>query len=217
MIKIIIVDDHQIFVDALQVMLQDDAEIEVAATANAPRPGLDLMARYHIDVAVLDLRLNDPDMDGLDMAEYLYDHYPETRIILLTMSDDGRHIARALTQGIAGFIGKNAAGSELRKAIQQVQAGNTYYSADIMKAHMDYIRRQNINGVPIRLTKREQEILQLLVEEYNTYEIGEILNIGEAGVETHRRNLRHKLNVRNTAGLIREAILRNLVVLDSFQ
>ncbi|MEM9986331.1 MAG: response regulator transcription factor [Bacteroidota bacterium] len=213
MIKIIIVDDHQIFVEALRVMLDDDPDIEVVGTANSPHDGLALVAKHSVDVAVLDLRLQDPEMDGLDLAEKLYDEYPRTRVLLLTMSDDGKQIARALTQEVAGFMGKNSAGAGLKKAIRQIHQGDTFYSVDVMKAHMDYIRKQHMGGGPINLTRREKEILQLLVEEYSTSEIGELLNIGDAGVETHRRNLRHKLGVRNTAGLVREAVVRNLVTI----
>lgn len=216
MIKIIIVDDHQVFVDALSTLLDGDEDFQVLGTANTPQDGLELLDKHRVDVAVLDFRLNDPDMNGLDVAEYIYANHPATKVLLLTMTNEGRFITQALSMGIPGFMGKSSAGAELKKAIKQVYAGETYYSTDIMKAHMDYVRRQYVGGTQIRLTRREQEILQLLVEEYNTQEMGEILNIGEAGVETHRRNLRSKLEVKNSAGLVREAILRSLVDLDKF-
>ena len=212
MINIIIVDDHQVFLDALKVLLEDDPDINLLGTAEGSEKGMALVKSHKVDVAVLDHRLKGSQMNGLDMAELIYHEYPQTQVLMLSMSEEGRHIARALKQRVAGFIGKSAAAAELKRAIRDIHAGKTYYSTEVMKAHMDYTRSQHQSNV--KLTKRVQQILKLLVEEYSTSEIGNLLNIGEAGVETHRRNLRAKLNVKNTAGLVREALVRGLVEVD---
>lgn len=213
MIRTILVDDHVVFLDALKTLLDTDRDIELVGTANNPEAGLELVKNKKVDVAVLDLRMPDSSMNGLDLAELIYNEYPTTKVVMLTMDQGGKHIARALKQKVAGFVSKGAAAVELKKAIREVSSGSTYYSPEIMKAYMDYMRHQEQEE--IRLTKREREVLQLLVEEKSTQEIGKILNIGDAGVETHRRNLRGKLKVVNTAGLVREALLRNLVDLDN--
>jgi len=217
LIRILIVDDHKVFAEALSIMFEDDREITVVATANTSQRALALLDQHQLDLVVMDIRLKDSDMNGLEAAEHLYEHYPQIKVLLLTMMQDGAMVARALQKGIAGYMIKNAAGADLRKAILQIHGGDTYYSPEIMKAHMDYVRQQHQAGGPVKLTKRERQILALLVAEYSTAEIGEMLKIGEAGVETHRRNLRQKLEVKNTAGLVREAIRRHLVDLDNLE
>jgi DNA-binding NarL/FixJ family response regulator len=139
------------------------------------------------------------------------------KVIILTMFKHGGLVHRLLQHKVGGFMLKDSEANELISAIRRVHKGDTYYSVDIMKALMDYQRQIYIKGPKIKLTPREREVLQLLVEEYSTSEIGSMLNIGDAGVETHRRNLRNKLDVKNTAGLVREAILRNLVDLEKYQ
>lgn len=218
-VRILIVDDHQVFTEALSIMFEDDPDIDVVGTANTSQRALSIMADKGamINVVIMDIRLKGSDMNGLEAAEYIYDHYPTAKVLLLTMMQDGKLAARALQQNIAGYMLKDDAGADLRKAILKVYKGETFYSPDIMKAHMDYVRDLHISGGPLRLTPREREVLQLLVEEYSTSEIGQMLKIGEAGVETHRRNLRNKLDVKNTAGLVREALRRNLIDLDKLR
>ena len=218
MMRIMIVDDHQLFVDALCSLLEDEQEIAVVAKASSPDQALDLIKQHRPDIVLMDISFQNADMDGLEAAELIYEHCPSTRVMMLTASDRGRHIARTLRQKISGYMLKNTAAKELVKALRTICRGESYYSVEVMKAHMDYVSMIHQRGGPtVKVTKREQEVLQLIVEELSTGEIGERLNIGEAGVETHRRNLRQKFEVKNTAGLVREAILQDLVDLKKFK
>ena len=211
MIRIMIVDDHQLFVDALKTMLADEADMEVVATAHEAKRAFQVLGNQEVDIVLMDIRLGESQMNGMEAAEHINEHFPTAKVIILTMLKEGKFIARMLKHNISGYMIKHSAGGDLVKALKLISKGETYYSMEVMKAHMDYVRQINVHGPSVHLTQREQEILQLLVEEYSTTEIGEKLCIGEAGVETHRRNLRKKLKVKNTAGLVREALIRDLV------
>ena len=217
MIRVMIVDDHQLFSDALKRMLEDEPNVEVVGTASDAESALAQVEEIRPDIVLLDIRLNSNGMNGLEAAEHIDQEFPFLKVIILTSLKDGKCISRALKHGIAGYMLKDAAGGELLRAITQVQQGKTYFGIEVMQAHMEYVQKQHKQGMGIRLTPREKEILQLLVEEYSTAEIGDKLCIGEAGVETHRRNLRRKLGVKNTAGLVREALLKDLVDLETYQ
>ena len=219
MIRVMIVDDHQLFVDALRSLLEDEQGIEVTAIASSPEQALGTLAQKpQVDIILMDISFHNSEMDGMDVAEKVYEEYPHLKVLILTASNNGRYIARMLRQKISGYMLKNTAARELVKALDTVNNGDTYYGIEVMKAHMDYISKLHAHGAEtVHVTKREREVLQLLVEGKSTQEIGEELHIGEAGVETHRRNLRNKFKVKNTAGLIREAILQDLVDVDGFK
>lgn len=219
MIHVMIVDDHQLFVDALRNLLEDEEGIEVTTIASSPEQALGKLAQKpKVDIVLMDISFQNSEMDGMDTAERIYEEYPHLKVLILTASNNGRFIARMLRQNISGYILKNTAARELVKALNAVKGGDTYYGMDVMKAHMDYVSKMHAYGSDtIHVTKRERQVLQLLVEGKSTQEIGEELHIGEAGVETHRRNLRNKFKVKNTAGLIREAILQDLVDLGSYK
>ncbi|MEM8887004.1 MAG: response regulator transcription factor [Bacteroidota bacterium] len=219
MIRVMIVDDHQLFVDALRSLLEDEQDIEVTAIASSPEQALGILAQKpQVDIILMDISFHNSEMDGMDVAEKVYEEYPNYKVLILTASNNGRYIARMLRQKISGYMLKNTAARELVKALNTVHNGDTYYGIEVMKAHMDYISKLHAHGAEtVHVTKREREVLQLLVEGKSTQEIGEELHIGEAGVETHRRNLRNKFKVKNTAGLIREAILQDLVDVDGFK
>jgi DNA-binding NarL/FixJ family response regulator len=212
-----IVDDHQLFTDALRRMLADEADIEVIATASEAELALTQLEHIRPDIVLMDIRFKAGNMNGLEAAEKIEADFPFIKVILLTSLNKGTFIAKALRLNVGGYLLKDAAGEELLKAVYAVSQGDTFFGVEVMKTHFAYIRKQHQQGTGIRLTPREREILQLLVEERSTVEIGEQLCIGEAGVETHRRNLRRKLGVKNTAGLVREAILKELIDLEKYQ
>ncbi|MEM7655113.1 MAG: response regulator transcription factor [Bacteroidota bacterium] len=217
MIRILIADDHQLFSDALGRMLADEPEIEVVGTVSRAQDTFAKIESLRPDIVLMDIRFKAGEMDGLAGAEAIDEAFPFVKVILLTSLNRGKSIARALRSQVSGYLLKDAEGDQLLKAVWAVHRGETYYGFEVMKTHLDYVRKQHQQGNGIRLTGREKEILQLLVEEKSTSEIGDQLCIGEAGVETHRRNLRRKLGVKNTAGLVREAIIKDLVELDHYQ
>ena len=217
MIRIMIVDDLRLFVDALKTMLMDEPGMEVVASCSSAEEAILELESTTVDVVLMDIRLGQDVMNGLEAAEHIYDHYPEVKVLMLSMHKKGEYINQMLQNNIAGYMLKDSAGKELVQAVHVINKGGTYYSTEVMRTHMDFTRKQHQGGNVIRLTKREKEILQLIVEGLSSLEISDKLCVGEAGIETHRRNLRHKLKVNNTAGLVREAILKNLVDVDNLR
>ncbi|MEL6588494.1 MAG: response regulator transcription factor [Bacteroidota bacterium] len=217
MIRVMILDDHRLLVDALRRMLNQEVDMEVVGVAHDRSQALALFEQHQIDVAVLDIRLGNDKMGGMELAEQLYESYPETQSVILTMHSEGDYIDRMLKSDIAGFILKEGAAQELVSAIRQVYDGGTYYSVDAMRIYTEYCRAQGKSKMKTKITKREQEVLQLVVDGLNNRQISALLKIGEAGVETHRRHIRAKLEVGNTAEMVREAILQKLVNINKYR
>lgn len=217
MIKVMILDDHRLLVDALRRMLNQEQDMEVIEVAYDRSHALEIFNKTKIDIAILDIRLGQDKMAGMELAEYLYETYPETKSIILTMHSEGDYIDRMLKSDISGFILKESAAQELVTAIRQVNTGGTYYSVDAMRIYTEYCRAQGKSKNRSKITNREKEVLQLVVDGLNNRQISAFLNIGEAGVETHRRHIRAKLEVGNTAEMVREAILQNLVNVNKYR
>ncbi|MCB0836026.1 MAG: response regulator transcription factor [Bacteroidia bacterium] len=216
-IRLMIVDDLRLFVDALKMMLMDIPGMEVVASCSSAEEAIQTLQEKKVDIILLDIRLGEDVMNGLDAAEYIYENFPWVKVLMLSMHKKGEYINQTLRNNIAGYLLKDSAAQELVKAVRTIANGGTYFSTEVMQTHMDFTRKQHRGEEKIKLTPREKEILQLIVEGFSTLEIGEKLCVGEAGIETHRRNLRHKLKVNNTAGLVREAILQNLVDTDNLK
>jgi two-component system nitrate/nitrite response regulator NarL len=210
-IRLMIVDDLRLFVDALKTMLTDTPGIEVVASCATAEEAINLLSEKEIDIILLDISLGKDVMNGLDAAEYIHENFPSVKVLMLSMHKKGEYINQTLRNNIAGYMLKDSAAQELVQAVRTIAKGGTYFSTEVMRTHMDFTRRQHQGGDKVRLTPREKEILQLIVEGLSTLEISDKLSVGEAGIETHRRNLRHKLKVNNTAGLVREAILQKLI------
>ncbi|MEO0582912.1 MAG: response regulator transcription factor [Bacteroidota bacterium] len=217
MIRILIVDDHPLFTKALQAMLERQDDLEVVGTAPYPEVAFPIMDMHEVDIVLMDYRMGEGHMNGAEAVGHIAEHYPQAKVLIISMFKQGGLIHKALQEGAAGFMLKESDPEDLLKAIHTISRGKTYFSVEVMKAHMDFQRSQMLRNARIKLTPREKEVLQLLVDELNTSEIADQLCIGEAGVETHRRHLRQKLDVKNTAGLIREAIIRDLVDMEKYK
>lgn len=207
-----IADDHQMVIDGIMAMLQGDEEINVQCTANNGREALDRMAANPgVQVAVLDINM--PEMDGLECTRLLSERYPELKILILTMHNHNRMVKEVLEAGADGYILKNTGKDEFKTAIRRVAAGSSYYSAEVMQAMMDsYRQAENENKLlDVPLSDRELQIIDLISQEKTMTEIGQELNISEHTVKTHRKNIFRKLDVKNTAGLIRIAMERGLI------
>lgn len=217
MTKLLIIDDHLILTDALTTMLEGIEDIEVVGVTSSAPEAFKICEQQQVDLIILDIMLGADKMSGLEAAKYMYEQLPNVKVLVLTMVKKGRVIDQMLKLHVAGYVLKHTAGDELIKAISAIKNGGTYFCREVMEIHINYMREAHTEGTSLHLTRREKEIIQLLVEGFNTSQIGEQLSIGGAGVETHRKNLRKKLNVSNTAGLIREAILKDLVDINKYK
>jgi DNA-binding NarL/FixJ family response regulator len=212
MIKLILVDDHQVILDSLKLLFKTIENVEVVATLNDSRNVISFLDNEAIDIIISDLHM--PYLSGIDLSLKLKDKHPKTKIILLTMAEDALHIREALRAGVDGYVLKKASKEELEKAILQVMDGKKYYSeaviGELASSPDDDLNNHKAENIE-KLTSREIEILKLVTMEYSTSEIAEKLFISVPTVESHRGNLMRKLQVKSAIGMVKYALKHGLV------
>ncbi|SDL32271.1 DNA-binding response regulator, NarL/FixJ family, contains REC and HTH domains [Catalinimonas alkaloidigena] len=201
-IRIILADDHPIFLQGLTQLLADFPDLEVVATA---RSGLELLARlaaHPCEVVILDLRM--PQLDGLQATYRIRQEYPAVKIIMLTV-EDHPHIARqALYGGASAYLFKSSSLQEVHLAIRKAMQNELYIGEELRESLQE-------QWSETELSERELEILGLLARGHTSNEIAQQLKISIMTVNTHRRNILKKAGVKNTAELVRLALRYGLV------
>ena len=212
MTRVLIVDDHQLVIEGLQLTLEQAGDMECVGAANDGQAALRILEKVSADVVLLDINMEG--MNGLETCRALHHRHPSLSILVLSTLSEASMVKAMLEEGASGYLLKNANTTELLKAIRKVHSGQRYYSPEVAEAVMNSIGAASPKSdLPVlpALTRREQQVLQLIENEYTTAEIAETLNIKFATVETHRRNLLVKLGARNTAGLVRIGLKYGLV------
>lgn len=212
MIKVLIADDHRLVIDGLLLMMQEADDVQCVGEAYNGQEALDLLAITDVDVLLLDLNM--PEMDGLACCRLAKERYPDLKILVLSMMRELSLVKALLKQGASGFLLKNAGKEEVLASIRKVFDGKQAFSEDLMEAMMQPFSNRaakSANQLLPSITRREKQILQLIVDEKTTSEIADALFISFGTVETHRRNLLLKLKARNTAGLVKSAIEYDLL------
>lgn len=207
MIKILLADDHPMFIDGMRSFLQDHQEIQIMGEANTGTEVLDFLEKEMVDVVVLDINM--PEMDGLETTKFIRKKYPDIKVLIITMYDKKEFILKLIRYGAAGYILKNKTKEELLMAIHNVAAGRTHYGLEVM-AHA--IEVSNIKEPEeVQLTERETEVLCKIAEGNSSKEAALALGISETTVNTHRRNIMAKLELPSAIHLVRYAIKNGLV------
>jgi DNA-binding NarL/FixJ family response regulator len=204
MIKLLIADDHQLVIDGIKLMLSGEPDITCAGEANDGQAALDLLATTNFDLVLLDINM--PGLNGLETCKKMRQSFPQLKVLVLSMIQEVSLIKLMLKSGANGYLLKNAGKDEIIEAIRKVCQGQKYYSAevaDIVMASLAGGAQKNKQSPFPQLSRREKQVLELIVDEFTTTEIAERLHISFGTVETHRRNLLIKLGARNTAGLVR--------------
>jgi len=205
--RILLADDHQLFRQGLRGLLEK-AGHEVVGEAADGRAAIALAQSLQPDIAVLDLSM--PLLNGLDAAAEMKRVVPRTKVILLTMYTDKEYVLRALHAGARGYVLKSQAAEDLVRAVRETFTGEVYLSPAVSVSVVDaYLGRTGANEDP--LTPRERQILQLVAEGKTTKAIGELLGITFKTAESHRNHIMKKLDIHQTAGLVRYAIRRGLI------
>lgn len=207
-IKIIIVDDHQLFRDGLAGLLTKHEHFELLASLPDGESLLQFLAdREKPDIILLDLTM--PGLGGIEVLKKLKKHYKKIKSIVISMHEDGNYIVKCAKAGAYGYLLKNADEEELITAIHKVYRGERYYNDEISARMFQNLSLQY--SIPEKLTKRELEVLHHLAEGLTTKEIAEKMFISTRTVETHRANMLKKLDVKNTAELIKRATQLHLL------
>ena len=199
-VKILIVDDHQMVIEGLKSLLQNEEAIVLAGCANTAEKCIQFLKMNSCDIILMDIGL--PDMSGIELCEIIKQKYPLVKIIALSTHNQGTYVRKMMENGADGYLLKNVDKHEILKAIETVCQNKKYLTFEAEQA----LRYENElqNKLP-KLTNREKEVLILIVEGLTNAQICEKLFISIDTVDSHRKNLHSKLNVKNTAMLIKFA------------
>ncbi|HUM50392.1 MAG TPA: response regulator transcription factor [Chitinophagales bacterium] len=214
-INVFVVDDHQIFLDGIVSLLDDELNIKIAGTAHNGKIAIEKIKNTKVDVVLMDINM--PEMDGIEATKQLKLLYPTIKILMLTMHSEPRFIKECLEVGAKGYVLKNISKDDLIKAIETVYQDKSYLDTETQEklissmSNTDEEDTRNYDELAAQITQRELEILQLIALGLTSQDIATKLFISKNTVETHRKNMLAKLNVNNTAGLLKIAYKKGLV------
>ena len=206
-IKVLLVDDHHIVLDGLESLLQQEPEFHVLASLRSGEEVLEFLKSQQPHILLTDFTL--PGISGIDFVRQVRRLYPQVKIIVLSMHDEGHIIKSVLKEGAEGYLLKNIQHSELKAAIRHVAQGLPYVSPEVTRLLMDEMNKPK--DEPDLLTERELDVLRLISKEFSNKEIADKLFISERTVETHRKNIFRKTKTTSLVGLIKFAYEHKMV------
>ncbi len=203
-IKVFIVDDHYMVIEGIRTLLQGEKDIELLGHASNASSCLSFLQHNQPDVVLMDISM--PDVSGVDLCKAVRSFYPSVFVIGLSTFNQFTFIDAMMENGASGYLLKNADKEEIIEAIHTVAKGKTYLSDEVAST----LKNAAHEDSPV-LTRRENEILRLIADGFTNPEIAEKLFLSLSTVDTHRKSLMRKLNIKNTALLIRYAIEHKLI------
>ncbi|WP_204345528.1 response regulator [Psychroserpens algicola] len=210
MIKVAITDDHYVVLKGIESLLKDEKHIRVISIHENSQQTLESLKKEQPDILFLDINL--PDINGIVLTKTITKSFPEVRVIALTNHEDVSFVKRILDNGAYGYLLKNAHKEELLEAISVVAKGEKYLQKDIEKKILNQsLGRTKVSAFQPKLTRRETEVLHAIFEELTTQEISDKLFISPKTVEAHRTNIMSKLGAKNSVGMIKIAIEKQLL------
>ncbi len=212
-IKVLIADDHQLFREGITNLLKASPDLEIVGQAENGKEAVEKTLELKPDIILMDIGM--PEMSGIEATLTLKKEIPEIKIIALSMHSDKQFINGMLEAGASGYLLKNSTYNQLIEAIKSVYSGNKYLSGEVTDIVInDYLdKKQEANKREAELSERESEILLMIAEGYSTREIGEKLFISVKTVGTHKQKILEKLNLNNTAEMVKYAIKNGLIEL----
>ncbi|WP_265131063.1 response regulator [Chryseobacterium oranimense] len=205
--NIVILDDHSILVQGLKMMLENEKGFSVVATFLNGNNIVNFMEDHKVDIILLDVTL--PGKDGIELCREVKLLFPECRIIMLSNHTERSIIVKCMQNGANGYLLKNISVNDLLQSIKEVMAGNIVFCNDTKKIISKILSNQPIE--PINLTKREKQIIQLLAQGKTSVNIAQELFLSPLTVDTYRKNLLQKFQVKNSTELVSMAIQKNII------
>lgn len=216
MIKVFLADDHTVIRDGLRFMLEAQGDITVVGDAADGRQAVNQVQKLKPDVVLMDIAM--PELNGIEATQQIRQTCPRTQVIILSVYSSAEHIFRAMQAGARGYLLKESAGKEVVSAVRAVHVGRRYLSRKIADTMIDdYVHQRESTEAksPLeKLSPREREVLQLVVEGKSSREIATILYLSPKSVETYRSRLMQKLGVDNLPDLVKFAIQHGLTSLE---
>lgn len=200
-IRIMIVDDHAVVRDGLKMILEAAENLRIVAMATNGREAITMVEEYRPDVVIMDISM--PGLSGIEAAWQIRERLPAVKILFLSMHHSPEHIYRALQAGAQGYLLKECAGSEVVTAVRTIIKGKRFFGQGV---EPPVERRHGVKSPLDSLSRREQEIMQLVVEGKTSAEIAKLLSLSPKSVETYRSRLMVKLGVKNIPTLVKFAL-----------
>lgn len=221
--RILIADDHDVVRSGLKMLLRSRKEYAIVAEAVDGEEAVRLVGQHKPDVVFLDISM--PNLDGIEAAKIIKRDHPETKIIVLTVHEDEEYAIQVLRAGASGYLLKNAGKQEIFDAVKSALSGDRFFSPRISNLIVDgFVKRADTPQSPKaggatllkqQLTERETEVLRYIARGYTNRQIADELCLSFRTINTHRANLMQKLDIHDTAGLVRHAINIGIVAPDS--
>jgi two-component system, NarL family, response regulator DegU len=215
-INIVLADDHVLVRKGIRAMLESDTDIQVVGEASNGIEALETAKKLNPDILVLDIRM--PEMNGLEAAAKLGGYSPSTKAVILSMHDSEEYVLQALDAGAYGYLLKDTDKTEFIKALKQVHTGIKYFSgavsnvlANRLLGARPFTTKSSVEEDEYHLTKREKEILRMVIDGKHNKEIADASAKSVRTIETHRFNIMKKLGVNNAIDMVNKAIKENLI------
>ncbi|CAK1812674.1 LuxR family transcriptional regulator [Vibrio crassostreae] len=207
-IRVVIADDHQVVLDGFMARLELEPDISVIGTASNGLEAVETVKTLRPDVVLMDISM--PIMNGIDATHLIKEEDPEAKVLMLTMHNNREYIMKVMQSGAVGYMLKEISAEKMVQAIKTVNQGSTYFCEKVT---------QNLFTQPITptqsvknpLSRREEAVLKLVAKGESSKEVAKALNISYRTVETHRQNIKHKLDIHSTAELAKYAVSSGLV------
>lgn len=213
MIKVVLADDHILVRNGIKALLEDESGITVLDEASNGAEAIEVVAKNNPDIIIVDIRM--PEKNGIEVVTELSKSHPNVKTLVLSMHDSEEYVVKAIQAGADGYLLKGASKNEFLKALNTVSEGGKYFTGDVSEIIMNNFVNSNknksvtsklpIKELPVKLTKREKQILSLVLQLKNNKDIAEELNISKRTAEVHRFNLMKKLEVKNLMELTQKA------------
>jgi len=207
---VVIADDHEIFRKGISLILNASQQFHIVSEARNGDEAIEKIRSFKPDLCLLDIFM--PERTGIEVVQELSSELQGSKVVMLTSLEDEMNIQKAVMAGVDGYLSKEISPENLIESLQKVMDGERIFSKTVLallnnrKSHT----LEEINSLPVTLTKREQEILELVALEFTTKEIADKLFLSPRTIETHRANIMRKLDVKNAAGLVRFSLIQKL-------
>ena len=214
-IRIVLADDHEIIRNGIKQLFESEEYVEIVAEASNGREAIEMVNKHAPDILVMDISM--PEMTGIEAVDELKKSNTNTKVLILSMFDKDEYVLKAVELGAYGYLLKDTGKEGFIKALRMIMNGEKYFSSEISNIIVNqYLNNMNSTSsgsgkMKTDLTKRENDILCLVVKGYNNRKIAEEFGISVRTIETHRLNIMKKLKVNNAAELVRVAIENKLV------
>ncbi|MBY8257173.1 response regulator transcription factor [Vibrio fluvialis] len=207
-IRVVIVDDHRVVLEGFMARLEMELEIEVIATASNGLEALEVVKQHRPDVILMDVSM--PIMNGIDATRLIKEEVPDAKVLMLTMHDNREYIMKVMQAGAVGYMLKEISAEKMVQAIKTVNLGSTYFCESVTQTlfTQDIIPSAQ---KPNPLSRREEAVLKMVAQGHSSKKIASLLNISYRTVETHRQNIKHKLDIHSTAELAQYAIQHGML------